>query len=37
MKKTKTEDFEVRSLILGMCLLAFKVSLHRGGSMFNPT
>ena len=37
MKKMKTEDFEVHSFVLGMCSLAFKVSLQRGCSMFNPT
>ena len=37
MKKMKTEDLEVRSLALGTCSLAFKVSLQRGCSTFNPT
>ena len=35
MKKTKTEDFEVLSLVLGTCSLAFKVSLQRGCFIFN--
>ena len=37
MKKMKMEDFEVRSLVFGTCSLAFKVSLQRGCSIFNPT
>ena len=37
MCKKKTEDFEVLSFVLGMCSLAFKVSLQRGCSIFNPS
>ena len=37
MKKTKTEDLEVHSLIPGTCSLAFKVSLQHGSSIFNST
>ena len=37
MKKIKTEDFEVLSFVLGMCWLAFKVSLQCGCSIFNSS
>ena len=37
MKKMKTEDFEVRSLVIGTSSLPFKVSLQLGCSIFNPT
>ena len=37
LAQMKTEDFEARSFVLGTCSLAFKVSLQRECSMFNPT
>ena len=33
IKKMKMEDFKVHSFLLGMCLLAFKISLQHGCSI----
>ena len=37
MKKTITEDFELLSVVLRTWLLAFKVGLQHGLSMFSST